>query len=193
MLVASGDLFYEWDLRADSLAWTGMTADAIGVADAAAIASGDAFLKRIHPEDLPHRMIALSRHFEKGEVFDRELRVRADNGQFHWVRERAVAALSPAGEPLRLTGVVRNINARKRSEDVVSYLTNHGALTGHYNRERLREELEQTVGIASRRNRQGALLPPGLDKLAVVSDVYGPETADPVGLSAARRIAGRSG
>src|SRR3546814_13065456 len=98
-------------------------------------------------------MIALSRHFEKGEAFDRELRVRADNGQFHWVRERAVAALSPAGEPLRLTGVVRNINARKRSEDVVSYLTNHDPLTGHYNRDRLPEVLEQTIRTTSSEKR----------------------------------------
>lgn len=188
VLVASGDLFYEWDLRADHVAWLGHTDQVIGIHDTHNVACGDALLSRIHPEDLPHRMIALSRHFETGETFDREMRVRGDDGQFHWVRERAVAAVSPTGTPERLTGILRNISERKRSEDAVSFLTNHDALTGQYNRVRLREALEQAIRAAARRDQRGALLLVGLDKLNVVSDVYGEEVAEAIVLASARRI-----
>lgn len=188
VLLASGDIFYEWDLIADELSWMGGTHNVMGVTDPSQINSGDRYLQRIHPEDLPHRMIALSRHFEHSEVFDVEYRLRSDNGQFQWVRERAVAAKAESGKPERLTGVVRNIDERKRSEEAVSFLTNHDALTGQYNRLRLREVLEQTLEATIRSGKQGAFLLVGVDKLNIVADVYGEDTADSVVLAAARRI-----
>ena len=63
LLVASGDLFYEWDLETDSIGWTGQLSEIINISNSGSVATGDTFLSRIHPEDLPHRMIALSNHF----------------------------------------------------------------------------------------------------------------------------------
>lgn len=188
LLVASGDLFYEWDLETDTIGWTGQLSEIINVANAASVATGDAFLNRIHPEDLPHRMIALSNYFARGESFDREFRLRDDSGQFIWIRERAVVTKSSNEKPLRLTGMVRCINDRKRSEEEVTFLSNHDALTGQYNRLRLREALEHTIKQSLHSNQQGALLLVGLDKLNIVSDVYGEETADAIVLAVARRI-----
>ena len=188
LLIASGDLLYEWDLTSDTIEWTGHLSDIIHISDIASIATGDTFLNRIHPEDLPHRMIALSNHFARGETFDREFRLRADSGQFVWIQERAVVTRSRNAKPLRLTGVIRSIDDRKRSEEEVSFLSNHDALTGQYNRLRLREALEHTITQSLHRNQRGGLLLLGLDKLNIVSDVYGEETADAIVLAAARRI-----
>ena len=132
LLVASGDLFYEWDLETDSIGWTGHLSEIINISDITSVATGDTFLNRIHPEDFPHRMIALSNHFAHGESFDREFRLRDDSGQFIWIQERAVVTKSENDKPLRLTGVVRSIDDRKRSEDEVTFLSNHDALTGQY-------------------------------------------------------------
>lgn len=188
VLVESGDLFYEWDLVADTISWTGKVTEVVHIADPDGIGSGDRFLSRVHPEDLPHRMIALSNHFAREETFDREYRLRDDEGRFVWIQERAVVTKEPSGRPVRLTGVIRNIEDRKRSEEEVSFLSNHDALTGHYNRLRLREALEHTITQCLRRSQQGGLLLVGLDKLNVVSDVYGEETADAIVVAAARRI-----
>ena len=190
LLVASGDLFYEWDLETDSIGWTGQVSAIINISDTGNVATGDTFLSRIHPEDLPHRMIALSNHFAHGETFDREFRLRDDTGQFIWIQERAVVTKSVNDKPLRLTGVIRSINDRKRSEEEVTFLSNHDALTGQYNRLRLREALEHTITQSLHQNQQGGLLLVGLDKLNIVSDVYGEETADAIVLAAARRIEG---
>jgi diguanylate cyclase (GGDEF)-like protein len=188
LLVASGDLFYEWDLETDSIGWTGQLSEIINIANTSSVATGDTFLNRIHPEDLPHRMIALSNHFARGDSFDREFRLRDDSGQFIWIRERAVVTKSINEKPLRLTGMVRCINDRKRSEEEVTFLSNHDALTGQYNRLRLREALEHTIKQSLHSNQQGGLLLVGLDKLNIVSDVYGEETADAIVLAVARRI-----
>jgi len=133
-------------------------------------------------------MICLSRHLTRGEIFDHEYRIRDDSGQFIWIQERAVATKLPDGKPSRLTGVVRNIDARKKSEEEVNFLSNHDALTGQYNRLRLRESLEHVIAQSLLSGKQGGLLLVGLDKLNAVSDVYGEETADAIVLAAARRI-----
>lgn len=139
LLVASGDLFYEWDL-------------------------------------------------ESAEMFNHEYWIRDDAGQFVWIQERAVATHGHTGKPMRLTGVVRNIDARKKTEEEVSFLSNHDALTGQYNRLRLRESLEHVIAQSLITGAQGGLLLVGIDKLNEVSDVYGEDTADAIVLAAARRI-----
>jgi len=188
VLVSSGDLFYEWDLIADRLTWVGQTSDVIGIADVNSIVKGSTYLQRIHPEDLPRRMVALSQHFENSRTFDIEYRLRRDDGQFTWIQERAVAATDSEGTPQRLTGIVRDISEHKNTEEEVDFLTNHDALTGQYNRLRLREALGQTVETTIRRKGQGGFLLVGLDKLNIVADVYGDETADAIVLAVAQRI-----
>ena len=188
VLVSSGDLFYEWDLVADVLTWVGQTQDVIGIADVRNIVNGSTYLQRIHPEDLPRRMVALSQHLESAKTFDVEYRLRGDDGQFTWIRERAVAAVDPTGNPMRLTGIVRDISEQKNTAEEVDFLTNHDVLTGQYNRLRLREALEQTVEATLRGNQQGGFLLVGLDKLNIVADVYGDETADAIVLAVAQRI-----
>ena len=188
LLIASGDLFYEWGLNSDTISWTGDIAGSLEIRNTDSLGSGDSFLNSIHPEDLPHRMICLSRHLTRGEIFDHEYRIRDDSGQFIWIQERAVATKLPDGKPSRLTGVVRNIDARKKSEEEVNFLSNHDALTGQYNRLRLRESLEHVIAQSLLSGKQGGLLLVGLDKLNAVSDVYGEETEDAIVLAAARRI-----
>ncbi|NKB47848.1 MAG: EAL domain-containing protein [Alphaproteobacteria bacterium] len=188
VLVSSGDLFYEWDLVADGLTWVGQTSAVIGIGDVKSIVNGNTYLQRIHPEDLPRRMVALSEHFESSHTFNIEYRLRRDDGQFAWIQERAVAATDSEGTPLRLTGIVRDISAQKSSAEEVDFLTNHDALTGQYNRLRLREALGQAIETTTRRNGQSGFLLVGLDKLNIVADVYGDETADAIVLAVAQRI-----
>ncbi|MFB3103231.1 MAG: putative bifunctional diguanylate cyclase/phosphodiesterase, partial [Alphaproteobacteria bacterium] len=88
----------------------------------------------------------------------------------------------------RLTGIVRDISDHTITEEEVDFLPNHDALTGQYNRLRLREALSQTVETTIRRKGQGGFLLVGLDKLNIVADVYGDETADAIVLAVAQRI-----
>ena len=188
VLAASGDLLFEWDLTADHVVWTGDPALVVGIASAARIPSGDTFLRHIHPEDLPHRMVALNRHLENNEQFDCEYRVRGDDGMFRWIRERAVVRVSPTGRPQTLTGVIRDISRLKQSEERLDYLASHDVLTGQYNRTRLREALEHMLDANLRRGMQGGFLLIAVDKLNVLAEVFGEDTADRIVISVARRI-----
>ncbi|MEK9660676.1 MAG: EAL domain-containing protein [Alphaproteobacteria bacterium] len=188
VLAASGDLLFEWDLAADRIAWTGDIALVAGIASPTRVPSGDTYLRHIHPEDLPHRMVALNRHLEKSEPFDCEYRIRGDDGSFRWIRERAIVRVSPSGKPRTLTGVIRDISQRKNSEEQIAYLTNHDVLTGQYNRARLREALEHMLDANLRRGMQGGFLLIAVDKLNILAEVFGEDTADNIVVNVARRI-----
>lgn len=185
LLVASGDLFYDWDLVDDTMIWTGDYPESLNIQEHGTLDSGDRFLSRIHPEDLPHRMISMSRHLERDDVFDHEYRVRDDTGNFVWIQERAIATKSGNGKPNRLTGIIRNVDARKKSEEEVTFLSNHDALTGQYNKLRLRVSLEHVIAQSLLTQQPGGLLLVGIDKLNALSDVYGEESADTIVLAAA--------
>ncbi len=190
VLVASGDLFYDWDLVEDKITWSGNTAAVLGLQDGAAFRAGAAFLKRVHAEDLPHRMIAISRHVEHGSAIDCEYRVRGDNDGFLWVQERAIARFGPSGRAIQLTGIIRNIADRKESERRLAFLGTHDALTGQFNRLRLREALEQAIEKNLREGHQGGFLLVGIDKLALLGEVYGEEVVEGLLVAASKRLEG---
>ncbi|MHA1567716.1 MAG: putative bifunctional diguanylate cyclase/phosphodiesterase [Alphaproteobacteria bacterium] len=190
VLVASGDLFYDWDLAKDEISWSGNTRAVLGLQDATGLRAGAAYLKRVHVEDLPHRMIAISRHVDHGSVIDCEYRILGNDDVYLWVQERAIARFGANGCAIHLTGVIRSINDRKESESRLAFLGSHDALTGQFNRMRLREALEQSIERNVRLGHQGGFLLVAIDKLALLGEVYGEDVVDTLLLSAAKRIEG---
>ncbi len=75
-----------------------------------------AFLRQIHPEDLALVKEATRRHFEQGERYAIEFRLRHKDGGYRWVFSRGVAQRDAAGRPVRMTGAITDITERKRSE-----------------------------------------------------------------------------
>src|SRR5579863_1619697 len=68
-LAAAGDVAYAWDIESDQLVWHGALA-ALGFANAALVASGQAFAGRINPEDLVQRQQLLHAHYARGTRYD---------------------------------------------------------------------------------------------------------------------------
>ena len=187
-LLAAGDAAYAWDVSTDQLTWAG-NIDAIrdrGHNDI--LSSGHSLNDRIHPEDLPKRLKALSDHFALGRPYDCEYRLRAGHGQIIWVHDRGVAQFDAMGAPMRMTGTVRIITHRKQVEARLERAANYDDLTGHFNRSRLRQELEHAISVARRFSMPGALLVVGVDKLAMINSAYGHETGDAILVAIGQRL-----
>lgn len=187
-LTCSGDVVYSWDLVKDSISWVGNTADMFGISTPEAVLSGDAYHERINPDDLKTRLKLLSKHFTTREPFDCEYRVRTEKGGFCWIHERAAAEFSEAGQPVRLNGVLRLITGRKQHEILLEQRANYDELTGLYNKSRLREAVDHALAYGERYNVMGGFLSVGIDKMAMINDAYGRQTADSVIVGVARRI-----
>src|SRR5215475_10885889 len=185
---ASGDLLYDWDLASDTITWIGTGQEIFGTDDFTSIRSGDGFVNRVNPEDLPTRLKALSDHFADGKVYDCEYRVRGDNGLFCWVHDRGTAQRSTTAAPYRMIGSLRLVNARKQNEARLERLASFDELTGHLNQVRLREALEHALSYSRRSEVPGGYLVIGVDKLSLVNNSMGHEAGDAILIEIGQRL-----
>ena len=187
-LGAAGDVAYVWDLGSDTITWLGNPETIFGVTAAKRAVSGGGFHRSINPEDLLLRSRLLTQHVREGVPFDCEYRVRAEDGEVTWVHERGSVTLSAGGAPERLSGVLRPITARKENEFRLEYQANYDGLTGHYNRNRLREALDQAIAYGQRYGVSGAYFSVAIDQLSMITDAFDARTSDTVILTVGRRL-----
>jgi len=187
-MAASGDVAYEWDLKQGLIRWDGPALGLFCVSDLTKVATGESFHSRIHPEDLPRRFRALTRHFRNRDPFDCEYRVRAEDGGHRWIHDRGEAEFSEGGELIRLIGIMRLIAVRNRRRTRHEEPTGYDELTGHFNRSRLREELDRFMAGAVRYKIPGAFIVIGIDRLAAINESEGYETGDAIVIEVGQRI-----
>ena len=188
-LSAAGDVAYVWDVASDSLRWHGAL-DSLEF-DFASISAGGDFAARIHGDDRPLRAQRLAAHLNQNATFDCEYRLRLDNGHFAWFHDRGAAEPDPSSKsakPQRVLGVLRLISGRKAAEQRLEHLANYDELTGHYNKQRLREALDHVIASSLRTGDSGAYLAVGIDKLSNINDAFGYEAADAVIIEIGQRL-----
>jgi diguanylate cyclase (GGDEF)-like protein len=187
-LAAAGDIAYRWDLTTDILRCSPGAGRALGIAALDGEYKGEAFERRLNPEDVPARRMALSSHLAVRDRYDCEYRVRGDDGEFCWVHDRGTAEFDPEGRPLRLTGMLRIVTTRKENQARLEYLTSYDELTGHYNRTRLREALEHALAYASRYGVSGGYCAIGIDRLSLLNEAFDYRTVNKVVVEVGRRL-----
>nr|WP_276570094.1 GGDEF domain-containing phosphodiesterase [Rhodovibrio salinarum] len=142
--------------------------------------TGDELSSCVHPEDAPKRQKALSDHLKRGLPYDVEYRLRVGQGGYHWVHDRGAVDAKHSGMVLKLAGTLRLITDRKEREAHLEYLANFDELTGHYNKVRLRDDLDKTIAEALRTGDGGAFVVFGIDQLAMINSAYGYQAGDRV-------------
>lgn len=187
-LEASGDLGYRWNLKDDQIDWFGNPKTALGADDFEEILTGENFSERVNPEDLAHRLQVLNRHFATGKAYDCEYRIRRKDGAFCWVHDRGAAAYDDQGSPNCMFGTLRVVTGRKQQESLLEHRANYDDLTGHLNKVRLREALQTALSYNERYKVSGGYIAIGIDKLSMINDGYGHETADAVIIGVGQRI-----
>lgn len=187
-ITASGDVVYDWDLPSDEFTWLGRVTDAFQISGLHQISSGELFHQRIHPEDLTKRLDQISCLYQGSTEFECEFRVRDVNGDQRWFHDRGVAEMGPGGKPIRLRGTMRAINQRKDEHERTQYLANYDELTGHFNKNRLREALDQALYYGTRYKVVGAYLVIEIDNINIVNQAFGYEIADAVIVALGHRL-----
>ena len=76
----------------------------------------DYFSEFLHPDDAAAVRQALSRHFNAGQPFDIEFRLRTKQGEYRWFRSRGQAQRDAQGRPVRMAGAITDVTERRRTE-----------------------------------------------------------------------------
>lgn len=117
-----------------------------------------------------------------------QFRIQRPDGAIRML-ETSSTLVPYGGQPAVLT-TTRDVTERKEEERRLFYLATHDSLTGLVNRYQFLQDLQQQVGLAARRQRQGALLYMDMDHFKEVNDSEGHDAGDAVLREFARVVRG---
>ncbi|MHA6482475.1 putative bifunctional diguanylate cyclase/phosphodiesterase [Paenibacillus sp. strain BS8-2] len=122
-----------------------------------------------------------------GKVWTGEVRNRAKDGSYYWVKTVIVPFLRD-NQPYQYVSIRTDITEHKRDQELIRHIADHDALTGLYNRHSFQEQLTAAVMRAEAEGRRITVLFIDLDRFKFVNDSLGQMSGDLVLREAARRL-----
>lgn len=116
-LEATSDGIWDWNIDTNELFISARIKQMLGYKAHEFISEVSFWANRIHPDDVDRVLAASEAHrAQKTPYYTAEYRLRCQDGRYIWVLDRAKALRNDAGEAIRMTGSISNINARKQAE-----------------------------------------------------------------------------
>lgn len=142
----------------------------------------DSFLLKckVHPEDAERYKNDLEK-LAKGENFKRnEYRWKNIYGDYIWVLIRTATINDKDGNPIKVVGVIVDIDRAKKSENMLTARASFDSLTGVYNRETIESVINNEIELIGVRKNQFAILFVDIDDFKFYNDQYSHATGDQV-------------
>ncbi len=142
----------------------------------------DSFLLKckVHPEDAERYKSDLEK-LAKGENFKHnEYRWKNIYGDYIWVLIRTATINDKDGNPIKVVGVIVDIDRAKKSENMLTARASFDSLTGVYNRETIESAINNEIELIGVRKNQFAILFVDIDDFKFYNDQYSHATGDQV-------------
>ena len=152
---------------------------------------GDSFLlkAKLHEEDAERYKQDLEA-LGRGEEFKHnEYRMKNIYGDYIWVLIRTATLRDKEGNPLKIVGVILDIDRAKKSEQLTTRAS-FDALTELYNRETIESQIDNEITLSEARKSEMAVLFIDVDDFKHYNDQYSHATGDQVLKFVARTIKG---
>jgi diguanylate cyclase (GGDEF)-like protein len=176
---------FDWDVTAGTIQWDGAT-DILPLHVDSAHAG--AFLDGIIPERRNEIAAVLASRDPNSGSFLIDIEIASALGAVNLTMSGTRFAAAD-GSTARLTGMMRDTTERFREVRRLSYLATRDELTGHLNRNALREELSGAIESAKAENRNCAFLVASIDRLAMINDSFGFDAGEEVIMGTGDRLA----
>ncbi|HSS12605.1 MAG TPA: diguanylate cyclase, partial [Rhizomicrobium sp.] len=182
---AAGCAAFDWDIASGTIRWDGATDILPAQLDTSKARS---FLDGIPPERRRELQAVLESRDHASAFFLADIEIASALGAVNFTLT-GTRMPDESGRTARLVGLMRDTTERSREVRRLSYLATRDELTGHLNRNALREELSQAIESAKAENRDCAFLVASVDRLAMINDSFGIDTGDEVILAVGERLA----
>ncbi len=186
----ANDGLWDWDVASGNVYFSPRWKSMLGLSEDDISPHLDAWLARVHSDDLPLLRQALDAHV-KGVIshIQHEYRIAHKDGHFVWVLCRGVVVFDSNGRAARVAGSQTDITAHKEAEEQLRRNALHDALTGLPNRALLMDRLEQAIARAQRTEsaRFGVLFL-DLDHFKTLNDSLGHLVGDQLLIQIANRL-----
>jgi PAS domain S-box-containing protein len=149
-LRASNDGLWDWDLATNHIYLSPRWKEMLGLEGEQLGNSPDEWFGRVHCEDLPGLLRAISELIRDDvDAFTIEYRVRHADGGYRWFQVRGVVVRDHVGQALRMAGSQSDITQRKAMEDQLIRDSMFDALTGLPTRSLFGDRLDQAFASDS--------------------------------------------
>ena len=191
-LTGSGDILWDWDVSRDSMTVGNGLTELLHHSQKELNTAPANWKKILHPNDRDRfisTLVAILEH-KRGKIAQ-IFRLRAKDGQYHWLKLRARPLLNSAGEVARCIGTLSDVTADQKSQERLLHDSVHDHLTGLENRKIFLSRLETIMTLAA--NPDHDLRPTvfhiDIDGFSDINRKYGHVNADNMLMSIARRLA----
>jgi diguanylate cyclase (GGDEF)-like protein/PAS domain S-box-containing protein len=171
---ASQDGLWDWDLSSGQVFYSLRWKTILGQEKNEPDNTTAAWFERIHEQHRAMVETQVERHL-KGHTshFFCEYRIRHQRGHYLWVSTRGIAERDGRRQPIRFTGFLRNIDARKQAEEQLLRQAHYDDLTGLPNRRLLLQKTEEFLADSRGRPSRFALMYMDLDHFKTIKSSQG--------------------
>ncbi len=148
--------------------------------------------KLIHPKDIKKIQTTLRGYYlENNDEYHMEYRLKAKNGEWVWISgDGKVVGRDEKGHPIKLFGIERIIDERKKMEEQLKIYATYDDLTSIYNRRIAMTILEEKIKISNRKGEPLSICFVDVNELKQVNDTLGHQIGDDLLRTVAKIIKG---
>lgn len=112
---------WDWDYRSGKVIFNKLKVETLGYDYEAFEPHVDSFTNLLHPDDFDNTMNNMKLHLQgKIPVYEVEYRIKTSKGNYKWFYDRGkVVERDENGKPIRLTGIVFEIDEKKKAEQIL--------------------------------------------------------------------------
>jgi PAS domain S-box-containing protein len=117
-LTGTNDGLWDWNVKTNNLFLSARYQEILGLSNQNANTRFEAWIGRIHPEDVKRVTQAIGEHFSRKTIlYSVEYRMRCQDESYKWVLMRGRALWDDAGYAVRMVGSMTDISVRKQAEE----------------------------------------------------------------------------
>jgi diguanylate cyclase (GGDEF)-like protein/PAS domain S-box-containing protein len=187
---ATNDGIWDWDVVGETMHFSERWKTLLGYDDGVISDRPEAWFDLVHPDDrerlqreIEHHLAGRSPHFEN------EHRIRHADGDWRWVLSRGLTTRDGDGAPIRITGSLSDVTARRHAQERLIHDALHDTLTGLPNRALFMDRLMHCLTHLERDPTYGcALLYLDVDRFKLINDSLSHSAGDRLLIELAHRV-----
>lgn len=111
---------WDWDLVSEEITWSPEQERLFGLAPGQFDGKYETFKAFVHPDDQTRLNQTVQQALNDGSLYLHEYRIVWADGSIHWVEGRGQASYNKQGQPIRMSGTIMAIDARKQAQRLLT-------------------------------------------------------------------------